>query len=125
MTPADALNLYRDMLADEGEDIEVRRYAGSGPARAISQRAIARGRVVGLGSEDIVGDIKLTDRNVILVNDPDASVAAGFVALWGLLPLTTADKLFSRNRELGILNVDDDTVRVAGVLVALKIIARG
>lgn len=46
----------------------VRRYAGMGVARRVVQEAIVRGRVIGLG-EDIIGNVKLTDRNVILLND--------------------------------------------------------
>ncbi len=125
MTPADSLDQHRDQLAENGEDIAVRRYTGAGAARAIAQEAIARGRPEGLGAQDIVGDIKLTDRRVILLNDPDAIVPAGKVALSELLPLTTADKLFFRGRELGILYIDDDTRRIAGVLIALEITARG
>jgi hypothetical protein len=125
MTAADVLQRYRSALAEVGEDIAVRRYAGTGAARAIVQEAIARGRVVGLGAEDIVGDIKLTDRKVILLNDPDAAVPAGKIALSALLPLQTTDKLFFRDREFAILNPDDDTRRVAGVAVALEIKVRG
>jgi hypothetical protein len=94
-------------------------------ARDVAQEAIVRGRVVGLGAEDVVGDIKLSDRKVILLNDPNAAVPAGKVALSTLLPLRTTDKLLVRGRELAIDNVDDDTRRMAGVAIALEIIARG
>jgi hypothetical protein len=46
------------------------------------------------------------------------------VALSVLLPLRTTDKLLVRDRELAIQNVDDDTRRVVGVLIALEIVAR-
>jgi hypothetical protein len=124
MTPADALDMYRAMLAENGEPIAVRRYAGTGAARAVAQEAIVLGRVIGLGAADIVGDIKITDRKVILINDPDAEVPAGKVALSALLPLRSSDKLAFREREVGILDIDDDTRRVAGVLVALEITTR-
>jgi hypothetical protein len=39
--------------------------------------------------------------------------------------LRTTDKLLVRGRELAIDNVDDDTRRMAGVAIALEIIARG
>ena len=78
-----------------------------------------------LGAEDIVGDIKLTDRKVILVNDPDAAVLAGKVALSAMLPLLTTDKLFFRDREFAILDPDDDARRYAGVLIALELTVRG
>jgi len=102
----------------------VRRYGGTGAGRVIVQEAIARGRVERLGAEDIVGDIKLTDRN-ILINDPDAVVPPGKVALSALLPVLTTDKLFFRDREFAILDPDDDARRYAGVLIALELTVRG
>jgi hypothetical protein len=125
MTPAESFDQHREMLGEIGEDIAVRRYAGTDAGRAVAQEAIARGRVTRVGARDIVGDIKLTDRKVILINDPDAEVPAGKVALPAMLPLTTNDKLFFRDREFAILDPDDDTRRVAGVLIALEIKVRG
>jgi hypothetical protein len=124
MMAADVLQRYRSILADIGEDIAVRRYAGTGAGRAIVQEAIARGRVAGLDANDIVGDIKLTDSKVILINDPGAAVPDGKVALSAMLPLTTNDKLFFRGHEVAIIYPDDDTRRVAGVLIALEILVR-
>ena len=124
MTVADVLQRYRSIFAEIGEDIAVRRYAGTGANRVIVQEAIARGRVERLGAEDIVGDIKLTDRN-ILINDPDAVVPPGKVALSALLPVLTTDKLFFRDREFAILDPDNDTRRYAGVLIALELTVRG
>ena len=91
---------------------------------ASSCKRRSRGRVERLGAEDIVGDIKLTDRKVILVNDPDAAVPEGKVALSALLPLLTTDKLFFREREFAILDPDDDARRYAGVLIALELTVR-
>ena len=124
MTPEELINQYRRALTDCGEDVAVRRYAGTGMARDVVQEAIARGRVVGLNAKDIVGDIKLTDRKVILINDPGAVVPDGKVALSAMLPLTTNDKLFFRSHEVAIIYPDDDTRRVAGVLIALEILVR-
>ena len=125
MTAADVLQRYRSIFAEIGEDVAVRRYQGAGANRVIVQEAIARGRVERHGAEDIVGDIKLTDRKVILVNDPDAAVPPGNVALSALLPLLTTDKLFFRDREFAIVDPDGDARRVAGVLIALEIVVRG
>ena len=125
MTAADVLQRYRSIFAEIGEDVAVRRYQGAGANRVIVQEAIARGHVERLGTEDIVGDIKLTDRKVILVNDPDAAVPPGNVALSALLPLLTTDKLFFRDREFAILDPDDDARRYAGVLIALELTVRG
>jgi hypothetical protein len=59
------------------------------------------------------------------VNDPDATVPDGKVALSELLPLRTSDTLAFRQREAAIMYIDDDTRRVAGVLIALEITIRG
>jgi len=59
-----------------------------------------------------------------LLNDPEAVVPAGKVALSALLPLQKNDVLFFRNREVAIVNIDDDTRRIAGVLIAMDVIVR-
>ena len=125
MSPQEVLNQYRLALADSGETIAVRWYCGTGAARAVQQEAIVLGRVIGLGAEDIVGDVKITDRKVILLNDPDASIPAGKVSLSELLPLRSTDTLAFRNRAAAIMHADDDMRRVAGVLIALNIVIRG
>jgi hypothetical protein len=125
MTPADALASYRRMMARAGEDIAVRRYAGTGAARAIAQEAIARGRPIGGGSTELVGQVVQRYRKVILLNDPDSIASAGKLALSALLPLRTTDKLFFRDVEVGILDIDDDTRRIDGVLIALDVRVEG
>jgi hypothetical protein len=77
------------------EDIAVRRYNGSDNSRLIAQEAIVRGRVTSLGA---IGDIKLSDRRVVFLSDPDAAIPAGKVALSSLLPLRTSDTGVSGNR---------------------------
>jgi hypothetical protein len=124
MTSAQALDRYRSALAEIGEDIEIRRYGGTGAARALLKRAAVRGRVLGLGAEELVGDVVQRTRKVLLVNDP-AVAAPGCVALSDLLPVTTNDKMFFRDGEVAILDVDDDTRRINGVLIALEIVVRG
>jgi hypothetical protein len=125
MTPAQSLDQHRLMLAEIGEDIEIRRYTGSGASRVVVKRAIIRGRVLGMGSKELVGETVQGTRKIILLNDPDAAIAPGNVALAELLPLATTDKLFFRNSEVAILGIDDDTRRIAGVLIALEILVRG
>jgi hypothetical protein len=124
MMATDVLQRYRSVFAELGEDIAVRRYGGTDADRVVVQEAIARGRVTRVGARDIVGDIKLTDRN-ILINDPDAVVPPGKVALSALLPVLTTDKLFFRDREFAILDPDDDARRYAGVLIAIELTVRG
>lgn len=124
MTPAESLAQHRAFLAEIGEDIIVRRWSGPSGAR-IATEAVARGRPVAYKAEQIAGAIRAGDRKVILINDPAAVVPAGKVALSTLLPLTTHDKLVLRGRELEIKFADDDTRRIAGVLVALEIQVAG
>jgi hypothetical protein len=124
VTPADVLNRYRSSLAD-GEDIVVRRFAGTRAARAVAREAIARGRVIGGGATELVGQVVQRYRKLILLNDTDASVPAGKVALSTMLPLRTTDKLFFRDLEVGIVDIDDDTRRIAGVLIALDLMVEG
>ena len=125
MTPAQALDQYRIMLAEIGEDVEVRRYGGSGNARAVLKRAVVRGRVLGMGSKELVGETVQNTGKVLLINDPAAAAAGGNAPLSDLLPLTTGDKLFFRNHEVAIFDIDDDTRRIAGVLIAIDVMVRG
>ena len=125
MTSAQTLDRYRSALAEVGEDIEIRRYGGTGAARALMKRALVRGRVLGMGAEELVGDVVQRTRKVLLLNDPAAMAAPGCLALSDLLPLTTSDKLFFRDGEVAILDVNDDTRRINGVLIALEIVVKG
>ena len=130
MTSAEEmLQDHREFLADDGEDILIRRYTGSGPVRPKTEARI-RARVAGLESATLIGAIVQGKCQVIALNDPAAEVPAGMVALTELLPLTTnADKVVllrdGRQKELSIEAVDDNTRRVGGVLVALQIQAAG
>jgi hypothetical protein len=125
MTPAQALDSYRRMLAKAGEDITVRRYGGTGGARAIVMQAVARGRPIGAGATQLVGETVQRDCKVILINDPAAPIANGNVPLAAMLPLTESDKLFFRGAEVAIQAIDDSTRRIQGTLVALEIQVRG
>ena len=55
----------------------------------------------------------------------EADVPAGKVALSTMLPPRTTDKLFLRNLEVAILDVDDDKRRLQGVLIAMEITVGG
>ena len=125
MITAQALDRYRSALAEIGEDIEIRRYGGIGAARVPVKRAVVRGRVLGMAAEDLVGEAVQRTRKVLLLNDPAAMLAPGCLALADLLPLTANDKLFFREAEVAILDVNDDTRRINGVLVALEIVVKG
>jgi hypothetical protein len=124
MTPAVALDMYRRMLAEIGEDVIVRRWSGPAGTR-VKAEAIARARITGYQPQEIVGAIVAGDRKVIVINDPGAPVVAGNVALASLLPLTTADKLVVRGRECTVKAADDNSRRIAGTLVALELQVAG
>ncbi|MDI3559573.1 hypothetical protein [Bradyrhizobium sp. Arg816] len=125
MTPDQALASHRRQLAQVGEAVTVRRYAGTGASRAAVAEAVALARVVGYQPSEIVGAVRQGDRRVILLNDPAATVPAGKVALATMLPLTSDDKLVIRGAEVAIQGADDSTRRIAGILIALELQVRG
>lgn len=114
MTPADSLAQHRAFLAELGEDVVVRRYAGAGPAR-VPTDVTTRARVMGYRAAELVGPIVQGDVKVIALAD----------MLAALLPLRTTDFLVIRGVEKRIMAIDDNTRRIAGTLIALEIQARG
>lgn len=88
-------------------------------------QAVARGRVLGTGSVPFAGAAVQRGRTLFLINDPSAAVVAGNVALADMLPLANTDALFFRGAEVAIQDIDDDTRRVDGVLIALNIMVKG
>ncbi len=125
---AEMLADHREFLADDGEDILIRRFTGSGPVRPKTEAKV-RARVTGLESAVLIGAIVQGKCQIIALNDPDAAVPEGLVALATLLPVTTADKVVllrdGRQKELSIEAADDNTRRVGGTLVAPQIQASG
>lgn len=111
MTPAESLAQHRAFIGEDGENVTVRRYAADRSKTDI----VTKARVIGYLPQQLVGAIVQGDRKVIALVD----------TLSGLLPLTNADKLVIRGRELAIKSIDDNTRRVAGVLIALEIQAGG
>lgn len=124
MNAAEALEQHRSFLAEIGEDIIIRRWSGTGPGRTKVQAQV-RARVSGYTPSQIIGAVAQGDINVIALNDPDAEVPAGMVPLSSLFPLSVDDKLVIRGEEKSIKGINDNTRRVAGVLIALDIHAKG
>ncbi|ODM77792.1 hypothetical protein [Bradyrhizobium elkanii] len=124
MTPDESLEQHRRALQEHGQSIIVRRWSGPANAR-VPTEAVALGRPFGLKAEQLVGGIKAGDIKVILLNDPAAVVPEGKVPLSALLPLTSTDKLVLDGREISVKFPDDMTRRIAGVVIALEIIAGG
>jgi hypothetical protein len=127
MSPEDALDMHRCQLAENGTgEVLVRRYAGKGASRAVQAEAHALAKVSMYQPDEIVGAIQQGDRSAIVINDPDAVVPDGKVALSALLPLSTmTDTLVVSGAELAIQGIDDQSRRIRGVLVALELHVRG
>lgn len=120
MTPALARTIYRRARASEGESIKLRRYSGSGASRTPTDYTMTALRVyrpTGDG-DDLIGGLVQRDRQVIvMLEDVQAS---GFP-----LPINiTSDKVVltreSGSPELAIKDIDDDTRRVKGELIAFE-----
>jgi hypothetical protein len=114
MTPAEALASHRAMINEIGEDVIIRRYTGTGPARSYADRT-TKARVMGYQPRELVGSIEQGDVKAIALVD----------ALADLLPITTSDTLIVRGKERAIKTVDDNTRRVAGTLIALELQVTG
>lgn len=114
MTPAEALDQHKRFLAEYGENVVVRRYSGTGPARTPTN-VTTHARVMEYKQAELVGSIVQGDVRVIALAE----------TLAALLPIRTTDFLVVRGRELAVQAVDDNTRRIAGELIALEIQARG
>lgn len=116
-TPAGFSARLKAALARRGEILKIRRYSGSGSSRTFID-VDARARVVGYEPEEIVGTIEQGDRKLIALAEDLASgaFAAG---------IRKDDKAVVRGKELNIEAVDDNTRRVAGVLIAYELQVRG
>lgn len=117
MTPEACKATYRRMLNMAGETVQIRRYTGAGTSRPRADIDVIA-RVVDYDPEDLVGTIQQGDRKIVVLAED--LIGAGIS-----LPLTIADKVVVRGRELTIFAPDDSTRRVAGVLIAYELQARG
>jgi len=113
VTPAAARSALRRQIAQHGEAVTVRRYAGTGEARSSADYATT-GRVTGYLPDQLVGNLKQGDRKVILAYDDLAATAI-------TLPLLLTDKLVLRGKEFVIKSLDDNTRRLAGELIAYEV----
>lgn len=118
MTPTQVKSTYRRLIDVHGETVALRRYSGTGDARTSTDYSV-KARVVDFEPHELVGGIVQGDRNLIVIAE---DVTASGIAL----PLVaTVDKVVVRGKELAIKSVDDNTRRIAGVLVAYEIRAGG
>lgn len=116
MTPEAVISSYRRAL---DQHLTVRRYAGTGSNRAHFDVGVA-GDVTGYQPHELVPGsvIQQGDRKVLLLVEHliDRQFA---------LPVTTADKVVVRGRELAIIAVDDSTRRIGDTLIAYELQCRG
>lgn len=117
MTPERTRDSYRRALAAAGEMVTVRRYVGTGSDRPVVEAPVAA-RVTGYAPSELVGNIRQGDRKVILL-------AEDLERRQFPLPLRAGDKVVVGGRELNVEYADDQTRRVAGVLIAYELQARG
>ncbi len=111
-----AAELKAHYAAELQEPIIVRRYTGAGANRPKFDAA-ARGRAWNESAEALVGTAQeFNQRVIILVDD---LIARGFA-----LPVTTADKLLVKGREIAIVNPRPRKAQ-DGTLVAYDIQAKG
>ncbi len=112
MTPGEALAAYRTSIAVTGESITLRTFTGTGAARTAADITV-RARVRGYAPAELVGGITQGDREIIVLA-ADVTTAP-----------KKGDQVIVRGRALTIEAVDDSTRRLAGVLMAYVLTARG
>ncbi|MDR6953789.1 hypothetical protein J2X65_003152 [Ancylobacter sp. 3268] len=112
MTPAQATASYRRQLRRHGEDVVLRR-GGTVPV----ERTV-KARVLGYAPADLVGQIQQGDQRLIVLAEDVPPFPVPFKE-------RGADGIVVRGRYTTIQAIDDNTRRVAGVLIAYEIRVRG
>ena len=111
-TASEAVTTYREMVADVGQPVAIRRYTGTGPARSpVDTATMAYVRYY--ASNELIGGIVQGDQVAIALVD----------TLSAILPVTTNDFLVIGAKEHAIKNPMKRVV--SGVLIALEIHAKG
>lgn len=116
MTPSQVKASYKRMLG-EFETIAIRRYSGTPGARTSADKSCL-GKSVAYQGHELVGTVVQGDQKVFaFVDDLNA---AGLT-----LPVTTNDKVVVGTKELAIMAVDANTIRLRGETIAYILQARG
>lgn len=108
---------YRRAIRQHGESVLFRRPIGTGANRPMFNAKV-RAVVTGYQPSELIGGIVQGDRKVILLAE---DVFRAQIAL----PITAADKIVVRGRELAIHAIDDNTHRDGAELVAFELQVRG
>lgn len=124
LTPEQLKSDYRSIIDNVGEDIIVRRYTGTGTNRPKIDVPV-RARVTGYAPRELVGTVQQGDRFVLVLAEDVTKPTTDSPPQTLTLPLTPADKVVVRGKELQVVAADDSTRRVGGELVAIEIQARG
>lgn len=107
------------MIEAHGETVLVRRYTpATGGVGRPKFDAEVRARVTGYAPEELVGSIVQGDRKVILLVED-------LIAKQFAMPVLASDKIVVRGKEFAIIAPDDSTRRIANVLIAYELTARG
>ena len=123
-TPAEIQGDYFSILGDVGEEVLIRRYTSSGTNRTKMDIPV-RARVTGYVRHELVGTMQQGDRLAICLAEDLTKPTTDSPPQTLTLPVTTADKIIVRGKELQIIAMDDSTRRVHGELIAIEITARG
>jgi hypothetical protein len=112
VTPAEILMSYRNMIAQVGQPVAIRRSTGTGTAQTFTDTQ-TMAYVRNYGSKELVGSIAQGDQSAVTLVD----------GLTAILPLRTTDKLIVNGQPYSIKNPMRRVV--GGVLIAYEIHASG
>ena len=113
MTPADALDMHRRMIAENGQTGFLRNVGANGAADVDS--APVRFRLMAFQPRDLVGGIAQGTRRAILMAE-DVKLPNG-----GAFDLKKNSRLIWNGKTLTVTAVDDATRNVGGVLIAYEL----
>lgn len=124
MTPSAARAMYRRQITAHGGFVTLRRGAG-GPGAEVTFIA----RCTGYSPQEMTGDLQQGDVKVVfLAEDLEAAIAAGdwpALAAGGAIKAKSVDAVWQDGRKMTVQAVDDQTRRVAGVLIAYELRVQG
>jgi hypothetical protein len=115
LSAAEIKAAYREALQQR---VTVRRYTGAGANRPRFDAEDIRANARAFGSDELIGGIVQGDTKVILLVED-------IIAAQMRLPLTTADKIVTKGRELAIQTTPKERKALDGTLVAYELHCRG
>lgn len=117
MTPEASKASHARMLGQVGEQVTFRRFTGNGPNRPHFDVTVTA-RVMDYTAQELVGGIQQGDRKLIVLAQDF------FDAQWPAPP-KKGDEAVIRGVQTTVQDVDDNTRRIKGVLIAYEIRVRG